>query len=198
MDFDSILNHRHMVRSYQDCAVEESKLQRILDVSQRGPSAGHSQGTSLVVVESAATRQAIAQLAKEEKWLDKGYEPWLSRAPVHLVLCVEPQVYHQRYAESDKQEAVSSQQWPVPYWFVDGGCSLMLILLAAVEQGLAAGFQGAQNLPGLAELLKIPPQVQPLGVITVGYAGNPRPGASSRRQRRSQRVHREVWQITSP
>jgi nitroreductase len=74
----------------------------------------------------------------------------------------------------------------------------MLILLAAVEQGLAAGFQGAQNLPGLAELLKIPPEVVPLGVITLGYAGNSRPGASSQRPRRPLRVHREVWQSTSP
>lgn len=99
-----------MVRSYSQRAVEECKLQRILQVAQRGPSAGHAQGTSLVVVESTANRQAIAQLAQEEKWLEKGYEPWLSRAPVHLVLCVEPQVYHERYAEQDKREAVSSEQ----------------------------------------------------------------------------------------
>ena len=198
MDFDSILKHRQMVRNYQERVVEESKLQRILEVAQRGPSAGHAQGTSLVVVESAGTRQAIAQLAREENWVAKGYEPWLSRAPVHLILCVEPEEYHRRYAESDKQQAISSRQWPVPYWFVDGGCSLMLILLSAVEQGLAAGFQGAQNLPGLAQLLKIPPQVLPLGVVTLGYAANPRPGSSIQRKRRQQRVHREVWHSSSP
>ena len=48
--------------------------------------------------------------------------------------------------------------WPVPYWFMDIGCSVMLLLLAAVNEGLAAGFAGvtAPHFAAYRELLQLP------------------------------------------
>ncbi|MEO6349919.1 MAG: nitroreductase family protein, partial [Candidatus Limnocylindrales bacterium] len=45
-----------------------------------------------------------------------------------------------------------------------------LILLAAVNEGLAAGFLGTHRMADLAAELGLPPDQQPVGVITVGYA----------------------------
>src|SRR5262249_60157548 len=55
--------------------------------------------------------------------------------------------------------------WPVPYWFVDAGCALMLVLLAAVDAGLAAGVTGAPDIPALPPPLDIPPEGTPIRVI---------------------------------
>lgn len=192
MNLEQLLARRKMVRNYLPAPVEPAKLDRVLQSALRGPSAGHSQGVSLVVVQDAGRRAAIAALSSEEQWTRKGYPAWLSGAPVHVIVCVEPEVYRERYAEPDKSTAL--KEWQVPYWHVDGGCALMLLLLAAVEEGLGAGFQGAHNVPGLTGLLAIPEGVVPLGVVTLGYPvpGDP-PRGSQGRARRSGRVHTEQW-----
>ena len=41
--------------------------------------------------------------------------------------------------------------WPIPYWYVDVGATMMLILLAAVDEGLAAGFLGTHRFPELSK-----------------------------------------------
>jgi len=190
LSLTELLNRRLMVRDYLDQAVEPEKLDQVLNAALRGPSAGNSQGVSLLVIQNPQTRLGIARLAQEPEWVARGYPPWLSQAPVHLVLCAEPECYRQRYAEADK---LHIKPWSVDYWLVDAGCALMLVLLAAVEQGLAAGFQGVHNLPGLADFLHIPSEVVVLGVITLGYPASRRPGHSSARPKRSGRVHWESW-----
>ena len=71
----------------------------------------------------------------------------------------------------------------------------MTILLAAVAESLAAGFQGAHNLAGISQLLSIPPQIEVLGVITLGYAhpaGSPGRSEQARRPK-AEAIHRETW-----
>lgn len=191
MSLYDLLKRRRMVREYEPQAVEAEKLTRLLEAALSSPSAGHSQGISLVVLQEAETRRRVAQLAGEADWVARGYPAWLSTAPVHLVLCAEPEVYRQRYREPDKARA--AQQWPVPYWHLDAGCLLMTLLLASLEEGLAAGFQGIHNLPGLPEELDIPYEVEVIGLVTLGYSKSQRRGHSTGRGRRSGRIHHERW-----
>ncbi len=191
MSLYNLLSRRRMVREYEAQPVERDKLERLLAAALRGPSAGNSQGISLVVVQQPDNRAAIAELAGEADWVARGYPAWLSRAPVHLILCAEPRVYRDRYALPDKGGA--EKNWSVPYWHVDAGCMLMILLLSALEEGLAAGFQGIHNLPGLAELLGIPSQVEPIGLLTLGYSQSTRKGHSTSRPARAQRIHLEQW-----
>ena len=89
--------------------------------------------------------------------------------------------------------AEAEQDWTVPYWWVDGGAAMMLGLLAAVDEGLAAGFLGVHSVAGLAELLELPDGVSPVGVMTVGHPAPDRPSGSLARGRRQDRIHWETW-----
>ena len=71
-----------------------------------------------------------------------GYEPWISRAPVHIVVGMREDDYHDRYREPDKLEGGEEIEWRVPWWWVDAGKAMMLLLLAAVDEGLGAGVFG--------------------------------------------------------
>ena len=42
----------------------------------------------------------------------------------------------------DKLDDGEEIEWPVPYWFVDAGAALMMLLLASLDEGLAAGVSG--------------------------------------------------------
>lgn len=193
MEFREVLRRRRMVRCYRPDPVDPEILERVLRTALRGPSAGFSQGVHLVVVTRADLRRALAELAQEPRYRRAGFPPWLSRAPVHVVLCCSPEDYRRRYREPDK--GGSPDDWPVPYWYLDAGAALMLLLLAAVEEGLAAGFLGGHRLAGVGELLGIPRQVLPLGLVTLGYPAPDRPSRSLLRGRRPPRevLHREGW-----
>jgi nitroreductase len=90
-----------MVRHYRTDPVPSDLVQRIVRVVRRAPSAGFSQGHRVVVVTEPDLRQRIADLG-ESWYLERGYEPWLSQAPVHLILGIREASYHERYQEPDK------------------------------------------------------------------------------------------------
>ena len=168
MEFEDVVGRRRMVRHYQDRPVPPETLRRIVDVARRAPSAGFSQGSNFVVVTDGPLRAAIARLAQEPAYIAKGFQPWLSSAPAHVVVCVDEDAYRRRYSAADKVGS-DPDQWPVPYPLVDAGAALMLLLLQVVEEGLAAGFLGAHRLPGIHGLLDIPDRVVPIGLVTIGY-----------------------------
>lgn len=191
-----MLRRRRMVRNYRTDPVPTDVLDRIVDAGLRAPSAGNSQGLGFVIVTEPATRRAIADLADEPHYVSMGFDPWVSSAPAHIVPTVSELVYRERYREPDKLGPDGEEmEWPVPYWWVDAGAALMGLLLAAVNEGAAAGFLGVHSLPDLGALLGIPKDHTPIGVVTVGY---PLPDRRSRsldrgKRTRSTVVHWERW-----
>ncbi|MGH8907372.1 MAG: nitroreductase family protein [Egibacteraceae bacterium] len=193
-EFSEVVRARRMVRAYRPTPVDPAAVERILDTARRGPSAGYAQGLSLVVVTDPEQRRHVAEACDEPEYIAKGFAPWVSRAPVHVIPCARRADYEQRYAEPDKADSLPPDYWPAPFWWVDAGAALMLLLLAAVDEGLAAGFLGAD--PGsLRTVLGIPSDVAPLGVVTIGHPAPDRRSGSLARGRKpiDEVVHRERW-----
>jgi nitroreductase len=71
----------------------------------------------------------------------------------------------------------------------------MLLLLGVVDEGLAGGFAGILELKPFRELLDIPAEVTPVGVIPVGHRAPDKPSPSLKRGRKptAQVIHRERW-----
>jgi nitroreductase len=184
------------VRNYGPDPVAPDSLDRIVDAGLRAPSAGNSQGFGFVIVTDQATRQAIARVAEEEEYVAAGFDPWISRAPAHIVITVSETIYRDRYREPDKLGPDGEEiDWPVPYWWIDSGAALMAVLLAAVDEGLAAGFLGVHSVPDLGAVLGIPAHHTPIGVVTVGHPLPDRRSGSLNRGRKPREtvVHRERW-----
>ncbi len=186
-----------MVRSYRPDPVDADAIERIVRTIRRAPSAGFSQGVRLIVVTESEARRSVGDLIANGAWSD-----WIATAPVHVVLLVSESDYHARYQEQDKLiEEGAEIDWPVPYWYVDAGAALMLLLLAAIDEGLAAGFFGADPAEGarLKELLVIPDAITLVGVVTLGYeapdAEHPAISDALRRRRRplAELIRRERW-----
>lgn len=186
MEFKDVLARRRMVRNYTEKPVDRNKLDRIAAAALRAPSAGNSQAVGVVVVTDRSLRSEIASLADEPAYVEMGFDPWISKAPAHLVISVSEKVYRDRYSEPDKLgEDGSEIDWPVPYWWVDAGASMMAVLLAAVDEGLAAGFLGVHSVPALSALLEIPEHFHPIGVITLGHAAPDRRSGSLDRPKKT-------------
>lgn len=196
MDFADVVRKRRMVRNFTPEAVDLKAIDRVLELARRGPSAGFTQGQAFVVVTDAEVKRKIATLCGEEHYVEGGFAPFISRAPVVVVPCTSERAYHRRYQEPDKlDESGKEIDWPVPYWFMDVGCAVMTVLLGAVNEGLAAGFAGSWDLDALRTLLSIPQEFTPVGVIPIGHPAPDLRSPSLKRGRKPQKeaIHHGRW-----
>ena len=195
-DFHDLVRKRRMVRNFTEEPVPWEVVERIVDTARRGPSAGFSQGMAFVAVSEADTRARIAEIAGEKWYVRQGHEPFMSRAPVHIVITTSEEIYHQRYNEPDKKAKGQEEiGWPIPYWHTDAGAAMMLVLLAAVEEGLGTAFVGVKDPSELQRELGIPGEHMPIGVVFVGHPAPDKKSGSLKRGRRplEEILHREGW-----
>ena len=208
MQFDEVVRRRRMERSFSDAPVPAQVLDRVLDAARRGPSAGFCQGVDLLVLEGRAQTQQFFELTSDPEFLAApGTLPGVFRAPVIVVPLGDPLVYVSRYAEEDKARSalagVPAERWPSPFWLVDSSFSVMLLLLAATDNGLSALFFGLHRDPGqLLARLGVPERKQVIGAVALGYkeptgssgavtvTGSP---ARRPRRRLDEVVHRGRW-----
>jgi nitroreductase len=196
VEFIDVVRKRRMVRNFTDEPVPQETLERIIATAQRAPSAGFSQGVVFVTVTDPETRAKLGELAGEAGYVEGGFDPFISGAPVQVVICVNEQLYHDRYNEKDKLDDEGNEIfWPVPYWHTDAGCSLMLLLLAAVNEGLGTAFVGVWEQQKIQELLGIPADYFPIGIAMIGHAApDKRSGSLKRGFRPLDAIwHQERW-----
>jgi nitroreductase len=187
MEFEKVVRKRRMIRAFKPDPVPERSLNRILELAQHYPSAGFSQGVAFIVVMEEGEVKKMRRLCR-----------LVGDAPLLIVPCVSEKLYHDRYHEADKLRPDGTEiEWPIPYWHFDAGCSTLLILLAAVDEGLVAYFAGAFRPELLRKELGIPDHFVPVGIVSMGYPDYPKhiPSPSLRRGRRHVRdvVHYEHW-----
>ena len=197
MELREILRRRRMHRAFLPDPIPVEQIERIVSVIRRAPSGGFSQGGSIVVVTDAEKRAAIARAFGDEHYSSNGRN-FVADAPVHLVISANEALYHARYNEADKLDATGAEiAWPVPYWFVDAGALMMLVLAAAIDEGLASAFVGHPDQKQIFdELLGLPADVVPIGLALVGKPGEDPPLGSrlaKRRRPAAELVHWQRW-----
>ena len=187
MEFERVVRKRRMIRAFKPLPVPEEKVGRIVELAQHYPSAGFSQGMAFIVVTEPERVRRIRELNRLR-----------GDAPVLMVPCVSEKLYHDRYHEHDKIRPDGTEiEWPVPYWYFDAGCASLLVLLAVVDEGLAAYLAGAFRPDLLRKELGIPDDFIPVGVISIGYPDYDRhvssPSLDRGRRPLSQVVHSQHW-----
>ena len=208
MEFDEVIRKRRMVREFTTEPLAPGVTERMLAAANRAPSAGFSQGYALLVLDEPAQLAPFWELAlpSEEDEDDVSAAaarpsfPGLTNAPLVIVPLSCKDIYLDRYARQDKGWTDRDEsRWPVPYWDIDTGFMALLILLAAVDEGLGALFFGIMpaQIPRFRELFGVPEAYMPIGAVAIGH---PDPAAdhrgSSRVIRRrdvTELVHRGRW-----
>jgi len=195
LEFEKVVRKRRMVRHFTRRPVSAAVVAKILELAQHAPSAGFSQGSAYVVVTQEEMRKKVAKLQGESEYTGAGFHGWISEAPIDIIACVSEKLYHDRYNEPDKLENGREIDWPTPYWFFDIGAGCMIILLAAVDAGLAAAFSGVTDPLGMRRLVGIPRHFHPVGVVSIGHPAKDKRSPSLKRGRRpsNQVIHYERW-----
>jgi nitroreductase len=199
MEFQDVVLRRRMVRDFSDEPIARPLLDQLMGNAIRGPSAGYSQGFAFVVLTDPGQRRLFWETTSGPEWRGESESVPLTRAPVVILPLAHKQAYLDRYALPDKAHTPLSKEahWPAPYWDIDTGFSVMLILLSAVDLGLGALFFGIfRGEQALMDALGVSEGYRPIGAIAVGRpttGEHSRPELSTGRRRLDDVVRWEHW-----
>ena len=137
---------RYSCRAYQDRAIEQEKLDKIIEAVRLAPSAKNLQDWRFVVVRDGETKAKLAKAANDQKFLEK--------AGAILVAC----------SNSDHVMRCGQAIGPI-----DVAIALEHIALQAAELGLGSCWIGSFYPDKVRAILGIPDEVAVIELMGVGY-----------------------------
>lgn len=190
MDLARAIRKRQMTRAFSDRALDGDRLDALLDLARRAPSAGNTQATRFVVLDRPAlvSRYWDATLPTDEDGKRESFR-WqqLLDAPVLVLVTTDHRHYLARYSEQDKAatgRGRSVERWPVPYWWVDAGAVIQNLLLLLTDAGLGALLFGPFDHEAAVKTeFGLDPEIRLVATIAIGYALPDEPGRSADRGR---------------
>ncbi len=195
MEFREVVRRRRMVRSFAPRRPPYDVVERVLRSALQAPSAGFSQGLELVVLDEPGAIARFWAITDPRARKSSGDGP-----PLIVIPFADKKAYLDRYSERDKRGLGMEVEegWPLPYWELDAAMAVMIMLLAAVDEGLGAWFFGIfHGERALLEWLGAPEGCRPIGAVGLGYAaaGERARGSGVARPRRplEEVVHRNAW-----
>jgi len=152
MDVFETIRKRYSCRAYENRAIEQEKLERILDSARLAPSAKNLQDWRFVVVTDEQTRHKVAKAANNQMFI--------AQAPAVIVAC----------SNDDSVMRCGQKVGPI-----DVAIALEHIALKAVEEGLATCWIGSFSPEQVRHLLGIPEDIEIIELMSLGYpADEPR------------------------
>ena len=201
MELRDVIRTRRMVHRFdRQRSIPPELLEQVLESALHAPSAGFSQGVALVVLDQPDQLESFWRKTVPPSQSEHLEEQLAIGPPVVVLALANKQIYLNRYSEPDKAEAKmqKAEAWPAPYWDIDCGMSVMLMLLTAVDLGLGGWFFGIAH--GESELMNdlgVPTDYKPIGAIGLGYKADDdvKAGSSVTRKRRTmvEIEHRGQW-----
>ncbi|MFI9011510.1 nitroreductase family protein [Actinosynnema sp. NPDC053489] len=188
MEFQDVVRRRRMVREFTDEPVSDASVRRIMRNALRGPSAGYSQGQAFLVLRGEELTRFYGSV---RLWTLET----VKTAPVVVVAFAVKDAYLDRYAEPDKGWTDRAEdRWPVPFWYVDTGMAVLLVLQTAVDEGLGAVYFGigAEDFDRLRAEFGVPANHVPIGAVAIGHGAQEGVSEGASPRTRSRRPFEEA------
>lgn len=147
MELMEVIRNRRSIRRYKPDPVPEEEIKYVLEAARLAPSWVNTQCWHFVVVTDPAVKEKIGQAANGNKWM--------TRAPVIIVACADPEKPGMRD--------------DIPNYLVDIGIVVEHLILAATERGLGTCWVGAFRENKMKEALGVPENIRVVECIPIGY-----------------------------
>jgi len=176
MDFTQLINQRYSVRKYKNQAVENEKLLQVLEAARMAPTAVNFQPFLLLV---------FREKEKRERIIESYQRDWIKSAPVIILACADHSQSWKR--SSDGKDSAD----------IDVAIAVDHMTLQATELGLGTCWVCNFDAQTCAEILELPPHIEPLVMLPLGYPADQ--AREKKRKNLNEIVHWEKFQgqITS-
>jgi nitroreductase len=152
------------IRQYQDRAVPEATVQRIVEAGRLTGSAMNAQPWHFIVVQERQTLTQLGRLARSG--------PYVAQAPLAVVVAVEKK---SRFALSDASRAIQA------------------MMLAAWADGVGSNWVGFSGMDEVKALLKVPAALDVVAIVPFGYPTRPGGRGQKQRKPLGEIAHRERY-----
>ncbi len=152
MEFGELIRKRYSVRNYQQKAVEDEKLNQVLEAARLAPSAANKQPFRLIVIKTRGREKELKRIYPAE---------WFTDAPILICACSVPS---ESWVRKDGKG----------YAEVDTTIALDHLILAATELGLGTCWVAAFDAEAAIEVLKLPEKFEPIAFTPLGYPADER------------------------
>jgi len=198
-----VIRSRRACRSFDPGApVPRALLRELVDLATRAPSAGASQGWDFLVLSRSRDVARYWDLTGDPARAPDRWLRGMRTAPALVVAWSREDAYRERYALADKASGDHAPpdpaaRWPVPYWHVDTGMAVALLLLGAEHAGLGACpfAVPTARVAAVRQAFGVPADRVPVMVVALGtpapHPDGPPPGGPrpSRRRALDEVVH---------
>lgn len=165
---------RRSIRVFESKAVEQEKIEILLECAFAAPSARNIQPCHVIVIDEAPLLKKIGAVNEQTKMV--------AGAPLAMAVCVDVAGYEKKHNITDGT------------WMEDSACVMENIMIAAKSLGLESVWLQAVNRPGREEgisgLLGVPEGVKVFALAVLGYGAEakaPHSGVDKAR------LHRNRW-----
>lgn len=160
---------RRSIRTYTTQEVSDAQIKRLLEAGMNAPSAGNQQPWQFVVIKNKPVLHHLAEASP--------YANMLHGAAAAILVCGD--LTNARHAD---------------FWVQDCSAAVENILLEVEESGLGAVWLGMypreDRVAYLRKALKIPEEIIPFALISIGYPDETREPPNRYDE---SRVHYEHW-----
>ncbi len=171
-EFLPFLTARSSVREYRGDGVEPEDLDFLLACASTAPSAGNREAWDVIAVTRSDTREALSGAALHQRHV--------TQAPLVLVVCARYDRSISRYGERGTLYAIQ-----------DATIACTYLMLAAHARGLRSCWTGAFQEEEVRRILKIPQDVRPIALLTIGKGTLP--SYHTGRMAPADHLHSESW-----
>jgi nitroreductase len=151
MEFLEIIEKRKSIRKFSDKPVEKEKLDQLLSIINKAPSAGNMQSFKIFVL----TNKEI----KKKLWEFKPNQTFLMESTFILVFCQDKEQNRERFGERGQNF----------YSVLDAAIACTFAHLATFELGLGSVWVGAFEENIVKKSLTLPEHLSPIALLPVGY-----------------------------
>ncbi|MCI5071712.1 nitroreductase family protein [bacterium] len=163
LDFLALLDGHGSIRQYQDKAVDEALLQKILQTGTRAATSGNMQFYAMVVSKDEQQKQKL--------YAAHGEQAMILQAPVLITFCAD---LHRMQRWFDTREAKTSfaNEVSLIRGIIDASLLAQNVVVAAEAMGLGTCYMGSTltGIKDIVSILNLPKLVVPVTTICLGYA----------------------------
>ncbi len=160
MGIENIIKERKSIRKYLDKKVSFDKIGKILEAGTYAPSSGNIQNWIFIIVRDKQKKEDIAIASLKQHWMTNAY--------TYIIICNNTEKVERLYGDRGKLYGIQN-------------CALAAqnMMLMAQSLDLATCFVGAFDTNAVSRILKLPPNIAPQIILTLGYS-NEKPIKTSR------------------
>ena len=150
--FSDLISTRHSVRKFKDVPIPKDKINAIIDIATKGPSAGNLQSYHIFIISKKTEKKKLVESSHGQEYINE--------APIVLVFCAEPKRCGVEYGSRGEDL----------FCIQDATIACTYSQIAAHTMGLSSVWIGSFEEEKVLNSLDLKKDLRPVAILPIGFS----------------------------